>query len=197
MDAIVPKPKVLFEAQPLIPYVREEEFDLRLKPGRALQEAHGLPAERASSTPTGRRSPRPVEAQQQRHGDPTRRSISCSSASRGGGLRPMAAPTARAQLRHAQKAAEAPEGWGISERIADITGAYEPKNDGRACFGVRAASGTDLGAGQICSGSQQLTPPQIIELACVVGFTNLQHRHDSLHIPVESTLLNDTGYVDL
>ena len=32
MDAIVPKPKVLFEAEPLIPYVREENFDLRLKP---------------------------------------------------------------------------------------------------------------------------------------------------------------------
>src|SRR5713226_4294997 len=27
-----PKPKVLFEAEPFIPYVREEEFDNRLKP---------------------------------------------------------------------------------------------------------------------------------------------------------------------
>ena len=27
-----PKPKVLFEAEPFIPYVREEDFDSRLKP---------------------------------------------------------------------------------------------------------------------------------------------------------------------
>src|SRR5262245_17275448 len=33
MDAIAPpKPKVLFEAEPFIPYVREEHFDARLKP---------------------------------------------------------------------------------------------------------------------------------------------------------------------
>ena len=31
-----PKPKVLFEAEPFIPYVREEEFDARLK--RRLSE---------------------------------------------------------------------------------------------------------------------------------------------------------------
>src|SRR6478752_9466540 len=33
MDAITPpKPKVLFEAEPFIPYMREENFDSRLKP---------------------------------------------------------------------------------------------------------------------------------------------------------------------
>jgi alkylhydroperoxidase family enzyme len=33
MDAIAPpQPKVLFEADPFIPYVREEDFDARLKP---------------------------------------------------------------------------------------------------------------------------------------------------------------------
>src|SRR5436853_2940846 len=33
MDAITPpKPKVLFEAEPFIPYMREENFDPRLKP---------------------------------------------------------------------------------------------------------------------------------------------------------------------
>src|SRR5262244_4260518 len=33
MDAMAPpKPKVLFEAEPFIPYMREEEFDPRLKP---------------------------------------------------------------------------------------------------------------------------------------------------------------------
>ena len=33
MDAVAPpKPKVLFEAEPFIPYMREEDFDARLKP---------------------------------------------------------------------------------------------------------------------------------------------------------------------
>src|SRR5437588_11237963 len=33
MDAIAaPKPQVLFEAEPFIPYMREEDFDPRLKP---------------------------------------------------------------------------------------------------------------------------------------------------------------------
>src|SRR5437773_2952838 len=33
MDAITPpKPKVLFEAEPFIPYLREQDFDIRLKP---------------------------------------------------------------------------------------------------------------------------------------------------------------------
>jgi hypothetical protein len=45
---------------------------------------------------------------------------------------------------------------------------------------------------------QHLTPPQIVELACVAGFWKFYNTvHDSLHIPVESQLLQDTGYVDL
>ena len=45
---------------------------------------------------------------------------------------------------------------------------------------------------------QHLTPPQIVELACVVGFWKFYNTvHDALKIPVESQLLQDTGYVDL
>ena len=45
---------------------------------------------------------------------------------------------------------------------------------------------------------KHLTPPQIVELACVVGFWKFYNAvHDSLHIPVESQLLGDTGYVNL
>src|ERR671922_98990 len=44
---------------------------------------------------------------------------------------------------------------------------------------------------------KHLTPPQIVELACVVGFWKFYNTvHDSLHIPVEEHLLNDTRYVD-
>jgi alkylhydroperoxidase family enzyme len=43
-----------------------------------------------------------------------------------------------------------------------------------------------------------LTPPQVVELSCVVGFWKFYNTvHDSLHIPIESHLLGDTGYINL
>jgi len=43
-----------------------------------------------------------------------------------------------------------------------------------------------------------LTPPQIIELACVVGFWKMYNTiHDSLRVPIEAHLLEQTGYVDV
>jgi alkylhydroperoxidase family enzyme len=96
------------------------------------------------------------------------------------------------------------EGWGVSEQeLQDIiSGAYEPKNEmERACFDyVRSASedATSVPDEILQRLRQHLTPPQIVELACVVGFWKFYNTvHDSLHIPVESTLLGDTGYVDL
>jgi alkylhydroperoxidase family enzyme len=45
---------------------------------------------------------------------------------------------------------------------------------------------------------KHLTPPQIVELACVVGFWKFYNTvHDSLHIPVEEHMLNDKRYVDV
>ena len=96
------------------------------------------------------------------------------------------------------------EGWGVSEEeLQDIiTGAYVPANEmERACFDyVRAASEDPTSVPdeilQRCK--QHLTPAQTVELACVVGFWKFYNAvHDSLHIPVESSLLGDTGYVDL
>jgi len=96
------------------------------------------------------------------------------------------------------------EGWGLGEEeLQDlITGAYEPKNEmERVCFDyVRAASedATSVPDEILQRLRQHLTPPQIIELACLVGFWKFYNTvHDSLHIPVESTLLGDTGYVEL
>jgi len=96
------------------------------------------------------------------------------------------------------------EGWGLNEEeLQDIiTGAYEPKNEmERVCFDyVRSASedATSVPDEILQRLRQHLTPPQIVELACVVGFWKFYNTvHDSLHIPVESTLLRDTGYVDL
>jgi alkylhydroperoxidase family enzyme len=78
----------------------------------------------------------------------------------------------------------------------------EPANEfERACFDyVRAASAdpTSVPTEILQRLKQHLTPPQIVELACVVGFWKFYNTvHDSLQIPVESQLLQDTGYVDL
>ncbi len=44
---------------------------------------------------------------------------------------------------------------------------------------------------------RHLSPPQVVELACVVGFWKFYNTvHDSLHIPLESSLLPDSGWVD-
>jgi alkylhydroperoxidase family enzyme len=83
-----------------------------------------------------------------------------------------------------------------------VSGAYEPTNDmERACFDyVRSASEdpTSVPEEILQRLKKHLTPPQVIELACVVGFWKFYNTvHDSLHIPVESQLLGDTGYVNL
>ena len=95
------------------------------------------------------------------------------------------------------------EGWGLSQDdlLTILDDDYRPDNEmERACFDyVRAASSApDAVPDQILQNlSKHLTPPQIVELACVVGFWKFYNTvHDSLHIPVEEHLLNDTGYVD-
>jgi alkylhydroperoxidase family enzyme len=96
------------------------------------------------------------------------------------------------------------EGWGFSQddllKILDDD--YQPDDEmERACFDyVRAAS---TAPDQVPDGilerlKEHLTPAQIVELACVVGFWKFYNTvHDSLHIPVEEHLLSDTRYVDV
>jgi uncharacterized peroxidase-related enzyme len=96
------------------------------------------------------------------------------------------------------------EGWGLSQdELLDILDDdYQPANPmERACFDyVRAASAApgSVPDGILENLKKHLTAPQIIELACVVGFWKFYNTvHDSLHIPVEEHLLNDTRYVDV
>jgi alkylhydroperoxidase family enzyme len=96
------------------------------------------------------------------------------------------------------------EGWGLSEEeLQDIiAGNFQPTNEfERACFDyVRSASEdpTAVPEDLLQRLKQNLTPQQIVELACVVGFWKFYNTvHDSLHIPIESQLLQDTGYVKL
>ena len=96
------------------------------------------------------------------------------------------------------------EGWGLSQddllKILDDD--YKPEDEmERACFDyVRAAStdASNVPMAILQRLKKHLTPPQIVELACLVGFWKFYNTvHDSLHIPVEEHLLNDTRYVDV
>jgi alkylhydroperoxidase family enzyme len=96
------------------------------------------------------------------------------------------------------------EGWGLSQdQLLEILDEdYQPENPMEsACFDyVRAASAAPDSVPEsiLQNLKKHLTPPQIIELACVVGFWKFYNTvHDSLHIPVEEHLLNDTRYVDV
>ncbi len=96
------------------------------------------------------------------------------------------------------------EGWGLTqdELVGILGDDYRPENPMEAaCFDyVRAASSdpSNVPRQVLRELSRHLSPPQIVELACVVGFWKFYNTvHDSLHIPVEEHLLNDTRYVDV
>ena len=96
------------------------------------------------------------------------------------------------------------EGWGLSqdELVKILDDDYKPEDEMElACFDyVRAAStdASNVPMAILQRLKKHLTPPQIVELACVVGFWKFYNTvHDSLHIPVEEHLLNDTRYVDV
>jgi uncharacterized peroxidase-related enzyme len=96
------------------------------------------------------------------------------------------------------------EGWGMDP--ADLTrmlqGDLQPANEmERACWDFVRAASEDPGSvphellGRL---KTYLTPPQIIELASVVGFWKMYNTiHDALKIPVEAHLENDVKYVEI
>jgi len=96
------------------------------------------------------------------------------------------------------------EGWGLTDGDLQelLSGEYRPKNEfERACIDYVVAASTDapnVPDEILARLKQHATPPQIIELACVVGFWKFYNTvHDSLHIPIESHLLQDSGWVDV
>jgi alkylhydroperoxidase family enzyme len=210
MDAITPpKPKVLFEGEPFIPYMREADFAPQLKPVVEpykkrmgfLPNALKLYAYRPEIAETLWK----LNSNVMRDPSSTldqflkRRLAAVACAVNG-----CAYCTAHScsMLKKPREAGH--EGWGMSEGELQemITGDLEPKDEfERACFDyVRAASEdpTSVPDEILRRLKQHLTPPQIIELACLVGFWKFYNTvHDSLHIPVESQLLADTGYVDI
>jgi alkylhydroperoxidase family enzyme len=210
MDAIAPpKPKVLFEGEPFIPYMREADFAPQLKPVVEpykkrmgfLPNALKLYAYRPEIAETLWK----LNSNIMRDPSSTldqflkRRLAAVACAING-----CAYCTAHScsMLKKPREAGF--EAWGMSEDELQqmIAGDLEPKDDfERACFDyVRLASEdpTSVPEEILQDLKKHLTPPQIVELACLVGFWKFYNTvHDSLHIPVESQLLADTGYVDL
>jgi uncharacterized peroxidase-related enzyme len=210
MDAITPpKPKVLVETQPFIPYVKDDDFDPRL---RAVVEPY---KKRMGFLPNALKlyAHRPEIAEtlwklnSNIMRDPTskldqllKRKLAAVACATNG----CAYCTAHSCSMLKKQKGEDFEGWGISEaELQDIIiGTYQPKSElERACFAYVCAASEDPTAvpDEILDDlKKHLTPPQIVELACVVGFWKFYNAvHDSLHIPVESELLADTGYVSL
>ncbi len=212
MNAVPPKPKVTVEAEPFIPYKKEAEFDPRLKPildpykkrMGFLPNALKLYAYRPEIAETlftlnSRVMRDPSSALPQFlkrklavlccavNGCAYCTAHSCSMLKRPNTGDPMTS-----------------EGWGLSEEELQgiITGEHEPASEmERACFDYARAASEDAPnvPREILERlKEHLTPPQIVELACVVGFWKLYNTvHDSLHIPIEQHLLPDTGYVNL
>ena len=204
-----PPPRVLVEAEPFIPYVKDDDFDPRLRPVvdpykkrmGFLPNALKLYAYRPEIAETLWR----LNSNIMRDPSSTldqflkrKLAVVCCA------INGCAYCTAHSCSMLKKPRDNDFEGWGMDEAElqAIITGAYQPKNElERACFDyVRAASADPTAVpDEILNRlKQHLTPSQVVELACVVGFWKFYNTvHDSLHIPVESQLLEDTGYVDL
>jgi uncharacterized peroxidase-related enzyme len=93
------------------------------------------------------------------------------------------------------------EGWGFDD--ADVRRLYEPGYRGddafeHACFDYARAASEDpsnVPPAVLENLKARLTPPQIVELACVVGFWKMFNTiHDSLRVPLEAQLLDQSGY---
>lgn len=96
------------------------------------------------------------------------------------------------------------EGWALDREGLEglIDGSDIPIDDiERVSYAyARAASKdpTDVSAEILDDLRDHMTPPQIVELATVVGFWKLFNTvHDSLAIPVEADLAGETGYVEM
>ena len=204
-----PQPRVLIETEPFIPYVREEDFADVLKPTLEpykkrmgfLPNALKLYAHRPEIAETLWQLNSKVMRDPSSTLDQLfKRKLAAVACATNG----CAYCTAHSCAMLKKPRDTAFEGWGMDEEELQgiITGDAEPKDAfERACYDyVRAASEDPTAvADEILQAlKEHLTPPQIVELACLVGFWKFYNTvHDSLHIPVESQLLEDTGYVSL
>jgi alkylhydroperoxidase family enzyme len=203
-----PEPARPGEEAPFIPYLDEADFDQRLQPVLAPYK------DRMGFLPNALRlyAYRPEIAQtlwalnSNIMRDPTstldqflkRRLAAVCCAINGCGY-----CTAHSCAMLKKDASAASEGWGMSDDDVEalVSDSLVPKDEfERACFDyVRLASSdpTDMPDEIFDRLKTHLTPPQIVELACVVGFWKFYNTvHDSLRIPIEAALQEDARYVD-
>lgn len=211
MNAIPPKPSVTIEAEPFIPYLPEEQFAPQLK---VITEPY---KKRMGFLPNALKlhAYRPEIAEVvwtlndrvMRHPSSTlpqalkRRLAAVICATNGcsyctaHSCSMLKRPSSGDPLKN--------EGWGIEEaELQDLIAgksALPPME--KACFDYARAASADPTAVPrelLDELKKHLSPPQIMELAYVVCFWKFYNTlHDSLHIPVESVLLGDTGYVNM
>ncbi|MET0866770.1 MAG: hypothetical protein ABWY35_01635 [Pseudorhodoplanes sp.] len=204
-----PPPRVLVEAEPFIPYVKEEDFAPNLKPVVEpykkrmgfLPNALKLYAYRPEIAETLWKLNSNVMRDPSSTLDQFLKRRLAAVICMINGCAYCTAHSC-AMLKKAKDSQA--EGWGLSEDELQemLLGDLEPKDEfERVCFDFARAASEDPTAvpdeilGRL---KKHLSPPQIVELACVVGFWKLYNTvHDALKIPVESQLLQDTGYVDL
>lgn len=204
-----PPPRVLVEAEPFIPYVKEEDFAPNLKPVVEpykkrmgfLPNALKLYAHRPEIAETLWKLNSNVMRDPSSTLDQFLKRRLAAVICMINGCAYCTAHSC-AMLKKAKDSQA--EGWGLSEdELQDmLLGDLEPKDEfERVCFDFARAASEDPTAvpdeilGRL---KKHLSPPQIVELACVVGFWKFYNTvHDALKIPVESQLLQDTGYVDL
>lgn len=204
-----PPPRVLVEAEPFIPYVKEEAFAPQLKPVVEpykkrmgfLPNALKLYAHRPEIAETLWK----LNSNVMRDPSSTldqflKRRLAAVICMING----CAYCTAHSCAMLKKPKDNQAEGWGLSEDELQemLLGDLEPKDEmERACFDFARAASEDPTAVPdeiLMRLKKHLSPPQIVELACVVGFWKFYNTvHDALKIPVESQLLADTGYVDL
>jgi uncharacterized peroxidase-related enzyme len=204
-----PKPILSVEAEPFIPYVPEQEVDARLRPRLDAYK------KRMGFLPNALRlyahRPEIAEALWDLNDRVMRDPSSTLDRSLKRRLGAVASKVNGCTYCTAHHCAilkartdSSSEGWGMDDDEVRqlLTGDPEPKDEIEAvCFEyVRAASLDPTAVPQelLDRLNQHLTPPQIVELACVIGFWKLYNTiHDCLKIPVEADLLAQTGYVRL
>ena len=90
------------------------------------------------------------------------------------------------------------EGWGYSD--ADVANILDPNNEQAdaveaACMAYARAATLDpseVPQEVVIRLAQLMTPPQVVELACVVGFWKMYNTiHESLYVPLEDELMGD------
>ena len=208
-NVVAPPPRMLVEAEPFIPYVKEEDFAPNLKPVVEpykkrmgfLPNALKLYAYRPEIAETLWKLNSNVMRDPSSTLDQFLKRRLAAVICMINGCAYCTAHSC-AMLKKAKDSQA--EGWGLSEDELQemLLGDLEPKDEfERVCFDFARAASEDPTAvpdeilGRL---KAHLSPPQIVELACVVGFWKLYNTvHDALKIPVESQLLQDTGYVDL